>query len=75
MGSWLYAQETRKAPLLVDLLADPFEQAHLESSYYDDWLVRHMFAFVPVQKVVADFMETFKEYPVRQEPGSFTPKQ
>ncbi|WP_020527567.1 arylsulfatase [Flexithrix dorotheae] len=75
LGSWLYAQEPRKAPLLIDLYADPFEQAHLESSYYDDWLVRHMFVFVPVQKLVANFMATFEKFPVRQEPGSFTPKQ
>jgi arylsulfatase A-like enzyme len=75
LGSWLHAQEPRKAPLLIDLLADPFEQAPEASSYYDDWLVRRMFAFVPLQRLVGEFMATFQEFPVRQEPGSFTPKQ
>ncbi|WP_067146737.1 arylsulfatase [Pseudotamlana agarivorans] len=75
LDAWLQAQTPRKAPLLIDLRADPFEQAPESSSYYDDWLVRHMYAFVPLQKLVAKFMGSFKDYPVRQEPGSFTPRQ
>ncbi|MGA9233416.1 MAG: hypothetical protein WBV91_01225 [Desulfobacterales bacterium] len=27
IGSWFFAQETRKAPLIIDLRADPFELA------------------------------------------------
>ncbi|MEL4308191.1 arylsulfatase [Joostella sp. CR20] len=75
MGAWLHAQVPRKAPLLIDLLGDPFESAPESSSYYDDWLLRRMYAFVPLQSVVANYMATFKDFPVRQEPGSFTPKQ
>jgi arylsulfatase len=29
------------------------------------------FAFVPAQAVVAKFLESFKEYPIRQKPASF----
>ena len=75
LASWLQGQEPRKAPLLIDLRADPFEMAPVDSSYYDDWLVRRMFAFVPLQDLVANFMATFEEFPQRQEIGSFTPKQ
>ena len=75
LGSWLHAQQPLKAPMLIDLRADPFESAPEDSSYYDDWLVRRMFAFEPLQTLVADFMKTFEEFPVRQTPGSFTPKQ
>lgn len=73
LGSWLHPQTPMKAPMLIDLRADPFEAAPEDSSYYDDWLVRRMFAFEPLQKLVADYMATFKDFPVRQTPGSFTP--
>lgn len=75
MGAWTRGQVPLKAPLLIDLRADPFEMAPEDSSYYDDWFVRHMFAFGPITGVVAEFMATFEDYPQRQEAGSFTPKQ
>ncbi len=75
IGSWFFEQETRKAPLIIDIRADPFEVAPEDSSYYDDWLVRHMYVMVPLKSLVANFMETFKAFPPRQESGSFTPKQ
>ncbi len=75
VGSWFFAQQPRKAPLIIDLRADPFEEAPQDSSYYDDWIVRHMFAMVPLNKLVGNYMQTFKDYPPRQEGGSFTPQQ
>ncbi|KAA5544664.1 arylsulfatase [Roseiconus nitratireducens] len=75
VDAWLHAQEARKAPLIIDLRADPFETAPEESSYYDDWLVRHMFALVPLKDIVGSFNATFKDFPPRQESGSFTPRQ
>ena len=73
IGSWFFKQETRKAPLIIDLRADPFEVAPEDSSYYDDWLVRHMYVMVPIKSLVGEFMATFKDFPPRQEAGSFTP--
>ncbi|MBK0370058.1 arylsulfatase [Flavobacterium agrisoli] len=75
LGAWIENQTAHKAPLLVDLYADPFELAMTNSSYYDDWVVRRMYAFEPLKNVVGKFMATFKDFPTRQEPGSFTPKQ
>jgi len=75
IGSWFFDQENRKAPLIIDLRADPFEVAPEDSSYYDDWLVRHMYVMVPVKDLVGNFMATFKDFPPRQEAGSFTPQQ
>ena len=75
IGSWFFEQEGRKAPLIIDLRADPFEVAPEDSSYYDDWLVRHMYVLVPVKNLVGEYMETFKEFPPRQEVGRFTPVQ
>jgi arylsulfatase A-like enzyme len=73
IGSWFFEQEGRKAPLIIHLRSDPFEAAPEDSSYYNDWLVRHMFAMVPLQSIVANFMKTFEEFPPRQKPSGFTP--
>jgi arylsulfatase len=66
-------------PYLVDLHADPFERAMQpgpsgrSASYgYDKWHTQRMYTMVPAQAIVAKFMATFKEYPPRQKPGSFS---
>jgi arylsulfatase len=61
-------------PILVDLHADPFEAAvsRGHSYEYDKWAAQRMFVFVPAQAIVAKFMETFKEFPPRQKPASFS---
>ena len=61
-----------RVPKLMDLRADPFERADRSSIYYKDWVMRHAFVFVPAVAGVARFMGTFKEFPPRQKPASFT---
>jgi len=63
------------APLFIDLRADPFEMAPEDSSYYDDWVVRHMFFVAPTVAIVREHMATYEDYPPRQTTGSFTPRQ
>ena len=73
--AWFEGQTPHKAPIFIDLRADPFEMAPVTSSYYDDWVVRRMFAIAPTVGLVAEHMKTYEDYPPRQEAGSFTPKQ
>lgn len=73
--AWFKPQTPRKAPMFIDLRADPFEMAPEDSAYYDDWVVRHMFAIGPTVQIVAEHMATYEEFPPRQEGGGFTPKQ
>jgi arylsulfatase len=75
MNAWLIAQQPRKAPMLIDLRADPFEDAPEQSNFYGEWLNRHMYALVPLQELVAAHMATYKDFPARTGGGSFTPKQ
>lgn len=75
VDAWLIGQTPRKAPLFIDLRADPFETAPIDSSYYEDWLVRHMFVIAPTIEIVQEHMETFEQFPPRQTSGRFTPKQ
>ncbi|MGI9482982.1 MAG: arylsulfatase [Hyphomicrobiales bacterium] len=59
-------------PKLYDIYADPFERAEHESIGYGQWRAERMFALAPAQAYVGKFLETFKEYPPRQKPGSFS---
>jgi arylsulfatase len=68
---WRKPFETLRAPMLFDLKVDPFERA-TEGMNYDDWFYRRAFVVVPSQVIVGQLMESFKDYPPRQKPASFT---
>src|SRR5262245_8749668 len=61
-----------RLPKLFTLRADPFETADHEGMDYERWRVERLFVLVPAQAYVAKFLETFKEVPPRQKPGSFS---
>jgi len=50
-------------PRAVNLRADPFEKAIYESRLYIRWMADNMWLFVPAQAYVAQFLQTFKEFP------------
>ncbi len=64
-----------RIPKIFNLRTDPYERADQTSNTYYDWLLDHAFLLVPSQSVVADFLETFKEFPPRQKAASFTVDQ
>jgi arylsulfatase len=72
MNVWEEPFVPLRLPKLFTLRADPFETADHEGMDYDRWRVEHVFALVPAQAYVAKFLETFKEFPPRQKPGSFS---
>ena len=49
----------------------PFERA-TSSIYYADWQVRRVFVQVPIQALVAKWLESFKAFPPRAKAASFT---
>jgi arylsulfatase len=61
-----------RLPKLFNVRADPFETADHEAMDYERWAVEHLFVLVPAQQYVGRFLETFKQYPPRQKPGSFS---
>jgi arylsulfatase A-like enzyme len=61
-----------RLPKLFNLRTDPFEQADQISIGYSQWRAERLFALVPAQGFVAEFLGTFKDYPPRQKPGSFS---
>jgi arylsulfatase len=59
-----------RAPNIYNLRTDPFERG-TESFEYGKWMAERMFLIVPSQAVVAQWLGTFKEFPIRQKPASF----
>ena len=60
-----------RLPKLFNLRSDPFETADHEGMDYERWRIEHLFVLVPAQEYVGQFLETFKEFPPSQKPGSF----
>jgi arylsulfatase len=61
-----------RVPKLFNLRTDPLEHADVTSNTYYDWMMDHIFLFVPAQTLVGEFLATFKEFPPRQKAASFT---
>ena len=60
-----------RAPMITNLRMDPFELAHDIGMDYGRWYVEHMFAFAPAGAYVGQWLQSFKDFPPRQKPGSF----
>jgi arylsulfatase len=61
-----------RAPMIANLRMDPFEKANDESIGYPRWWVDHMFIMAPAAAYVGNWLQSFKEFPPRQKPGSFS---
>jgi arylsulfatase len=72
MDVWQEPFVALRLPKLFNLRSDPFETADHESMDYERWRVEHLFVMVPAQEYVAKFLQTFKEFPPSQKPGSFS---
>ncbi len=68
---WREQFEVLRAPMLCNLRMDPFERAEEESIGYNRWWVDHMFVFAPAGAYVGRWMQSFRDFPPRQKPGSF----
>ena len=69
---WIQPFSVLRAPILTDLRSDPFERAKEEHAMgYQRFYVDHMWAFAPAGAYVGKWLQSFKEFPPRQKPGSF----
>lgn len=71
MRVWQEPFTTLRAPMLTNLRMDPFELAHEIGMDYDRWFGEHMFMIAPAAAYVAQWLQSFREFPPRQKPGSF----
>jgi arylsulfatase len=72
LRAWAEPWTELRIPLLFNLRRDPYERANITSNTYWDWYLDHVFLLLPAADYVAQFLETFGEFPPRQKPGSFT---
>ncbi len=71
LAVWQEPYVTLRLPMLFNLRMDPFERAE-ESEDYPRWRVDNAWAFMPAQAIVAQFLQSFREFPPRAKPGSFS---
>jgi arylsulfatase A-like enzyme len=68
---WVQPFETLRAPLVTNLRMDPSERAEYEAIGYGRWFADHMFTIAPAAVYVGQWLQSFREFPPRQKPGSF----
>jgi arylsulfatase len=72
MEVWQKPFTELRAPALTNLRMDPFERAQKEHAMgYQRWYLDRMFAIAPAAAYVGKWLQSFKEFPPRQKPGSF----
>ncbi|WP_040546055.1 arylsulfatase [Salipiger bermudensis] len=70
--AWIEPLTELRTPLIFNLRRDPYERAYRTSNTFYDWMLDHAYMYVPAQQYVANFLESFEEYPPRQEAASFS---
>ena len=70
IGVWSGQFTDLRVPKLFNLRADPFERGD-KSILYNKWMADRAFVQVPMQALATQWLQSFREYPVRQKPASF----
>ncbi len=68
---WLEPFVALRAPIIGNLRSDPFERAEYEGYGYNQWFTEHMFVIAPAGAYVGQWLQSFRDFPPRQKPGSF----
>jgi arylsulfatase A-like enzyme len=71
LAVWQEPFEELRAPLVANLRSDPFERAEYEGMDWGHWYADHLFVIAPAAVYVAQWLQSFREFPPRQKPGSF----
>ena len=62
----------RPSSEVFNLRMDPFERARAEDAMgYQRWYMERMFLIAPAAAYVGQWLQSFREFPPRQKPGSF----
>jgi arylsulfatase len=68
---WQEPFVTLRLPKLFNLRSDPFERADHEGMGYAQWRIDRAYLIAPAGTYVGQWLQSFKEFPPRQKPGSF----
>jgi len=72
MNVWKLPPTNMRIPIVTDLMGDPFEYAWDAAVGYETWMAQHAFLILPAVSKVAAYMATYKDFPPRQRPASFS---
>jgi arylsulfatase len=70
LGVWRGEFTKFRIPKVYDIIGDPFERGDT-SIYYDSWFIQHVPYQYAASALVAQWLQSFKDYPIRQKPASF----
>lgn len=68
---WQEPLVTLRVPKLFCLRTDPYERADHEAEMYNMWRFERLYLLLPGAAYVGAHLESYKEFPPRQKPGSF----
>jgi arylsulfatase len=71
MQLWAEPFVTLRLPKTFNLRRDPFKRADENSKGYWNWLLEHVFVISPMQALAAEQIQSFREFPPRQDPAAF----
>ena len=73
MRIWAEPFTKLRVPKIFNLRSDPYERADITSNTYYDWVMADGAGIIiSGPAVVAQFLNTFKEFPPSQRPSSFS---
>jgi len=61
-----------RVPKIFNLRTDPFERADITSNTYYDWFLDHDYIAFYGTAICMKFLDTFREFPPRHPPATFT---
>jgi arylsulfatase len=71
LACWAEPFVPLRVPKMFHLRRDPFERADENSNTYYDWLIDHAYLLYGIQALVAQQIQSFRDFPPRQKPASF----
>ncbi len=71
LACWAEPFVSLRVPKIFHLRRDPFERADENSNTYYDWMIDHAYLLYGAQALVAQQIQSFKDFPPRQKPASF----
>jgi len=71
LAVWREPFSEMRVPKLFNIRSDPFEAGDNSTLFFDKWTADRVFLMVPAQALAAKWLESFKEFPIRQKPAAF----
>jgi arylsulfatase len=72
MNVWRMPLTPVRAPIIIDLKSDPYEYSWDGSAYWEKFLMEHAYLALPAVAKVSAYLATYREFPPRQRPASFS---